>query len=40
LIKAGVEVLAVEPDSRMARVAAENGNRIEENDIREQAASQ
>jgi len=30
LIEAGAEVLAVEPDSRMARVAAENGNRIEE----------
>jgi SAM-dependent methyltransferase len=30
LIEAGAEVLAVEPDSRMARVAAENGIHIEE----------
>jgi SAM-dependent methyltransferase len=30
LIEAGAEVLAVEPDSRMARVAAEHGIRIEQ----------
>lgn len=30
LIEAGAEVLAVEPDSRMARVATENGIRVEQ----------